>query len=280
MSEKVRVLMVDDEERFATTMSRLLQKRNFEVATAYDGLQALEVVRRENTFDVAVLDLKMPGMDGIETLKAIKKESPLTEVIMLTGHATVNTGIQAIRNGAFDYLMKPCDIEDLATKIGEAVHVETIKRRPVLWLRNRVEDLICRTFDRLEPDALLEDALEVFKPEDDSRVSETAYVLDSEDRLLGFITRRDLIDAARETSPQFSLTWSALCENPQWLPSRRLRDIMHSHILHCRPDGLLSDVAHQMITNRLRTMPVVNQGKVVGVIRLQDIFLHLENETE
>ncbi len=261
-------------------LSRLLQYRHFEVVTAFDGFQALEAVRSKDVFDVVVLDVKMPGMDGMAALKAIKEQSPQTEVIMLTGHATLESGIQAIREGAFDYLMKPCDIEDLITKICEAYDVETIKRHPVLWPRNKVAEIVCYTFERLEPDAPLADALAVFKQENGARAAETAYILDSRDRLLGFITRRDLLEAARETCPEFSLTWSALRENPHWLPSKRLRDVMHTRLSHCRPDERLSDVAHQMITNRFRTMPVVDRGKVVGVVRLQDIFVHLEHESE
>jgi len=261
-------------------LSRLLQNRNFEVVAAFDGFQALEVIRSADAFDVAVLDVKMPGMDGIATLKAIKKHSAQTEVIMLTGHATLKSGIQAIREGAFDYLMKPCDIEDLTTKIREAYDVETIRRHPVLWPRNKVEDIICFTFERLSPDALLTDALEVFRKENAAWASETAYILDGKDRLLGFITRRDLIEAARETRTEFSLTWDALRENPHWLPPKSVRDLMHTSIIYCRPGERLSDVAHQLIRNKFRTLPVIDQEKVVGIVRLQDIFLHLEHEIE
>lgn len=280
MNAKVRVLLVDDEAPFAMNLSRLLQNRNFEVVTAFDGFQALEAVKSPGAFDVAVLDVQMPGMDGMATLKAIKKQSPQTEVIMLTGHATLQSGIQAIREGAFDFLMKPCDIEDLTTKIREAYDVETIRRHPVLWPRNKVAEIICCTFERLDPDDRLADALEVFKAENGARALEAVYILDSRDRLLGIITRRDLIEAARATCPEFSLTWSALCENPHWLPPKSLRDIMHIRLCHCRPDERLSDVAHRMITNRFRTMPVIDQGKVLGIVRLQDIFVHLEHEIE
>ena len=280
MNAKIRVLLVDDEESFAMNLSRLLQNRNFEVVAAFDGFQALEVIRSADAFDVAVLDVKMPGMDGIATLKAIKKHSAQTEVIMLTGHATLKSGIQAIREGAFDYLMKPCDIEDLTTKIREAYDVETIRRHPVLWPRNKVEDIICFTFGRLSPDALLTDALEVFRKENAAWASETAYILDGKDRLLGFITRRDLIEAARETCAEFSLTWDALRQNPHWLPPKSVRDLMHTSIIYCRPGERLSDVAHQLIRNKFRTLPVIDQEKVVGIVRLQDIFLHLEHEIE
>lgn len=280
MNVKVRVLLVDDEKPFALNLSRLLQNRDFEVVAAFDGFQALEAIRSADTFDVAVLDVQMPGMDGLATLKAIKSHAPRTEVIMLTGNATLKSGIEAIREGAFDYLIKPCDVEDLAAKIHEAFDVETIRRHPVLWPRNKVAELLCYAFERLDPDDRLVDALAVFKQETGGRTAETVYIIDGNSSLLGVITRRDLIEAARESCPEFSLTWSALRENPHWLPPKRLRDVMHSRILHCRPDERLPDVAQRMIANRVQSLPVIDRGVVAGVVRLQDIFLHLEHETE
>jgi len=91
-----------------------------EVIKTFSGQEALDVLAENTLIDVAVLDVKMPGMDGIETLKAIKKDYPLVEVIMLTGHATVESAIDGMKMGAFDYLMKPCDIDQLITKINEA----------------------------------------------------------------------------------------------------------------------------------------------------------------
>jgi len=114
------ILLVDDETSFIETMSKRLQKREFTVMTAASGQEALEVMRANRHLDVVVLDVKMPGMDGIETLQEIKKAFPLTEVIMLTGHATIESAIDGMKTGAFDYLMKPCDIEQLVAKVMEA----------------------------------------------------------------------------------------------------------------------------------------------------------------
>jgi DNA-binding NtrC family response regulator len=113
------VLLVDDEVPFVDTMTKRLSKRNLTVLTAYSGPEALEVLK-DKRVDVVILDVKMPGMDGIETLREIKKDHPLVEVIMLTGHATIETGIEGMKLGAFDYLMKPCDIEVLLAKVQEA----------------------------------------------------------------------------------------------------------------------------------------------------------------
>jgi two-component system, OmpR family, response regulator len=124
--ETVRVLLVDDEDDFRTTLANRLRKRKLEVAEAESGRAALNLLK-QGTFDVVVLDVRMPGMDGIEALKEIKKTSPLVEVIMLTGHASVESGIEGMRLGAFDYLMKPCDINDLINKIMDAYQRKLIQ---------------------------------------------------------------------------------------------------------------------------------------------------------
>ena len=113
------VLLVDDEVPFVETMTKRLSKRQLKVLPAYSGREALEKLA-ENAVDVVILDVKMPGMDGIQTLREIKKTHPLVEVIMLTGHATVETAVEGMRLGAFDYLMKPCEIEELLAKVKEA----------------------------------------------------------------------------------------------------------------------------------------------------------------
>ena len=116
---KVRVLLVDDEEQFVETLAQRLEARDFAVATAFNGDQALEYIR-EKDVDVVVLDVLMPGLTGIDTLREMKRIRPLTEVIMLTGHATVETAIEGMKLGAFDYLMKPTEIDDLVDKINKA----------------------------------------------------------------------------------------------------------------------------------------------------------------
>lgn len=114
------VLLVDDETGFVETMTKRLTKRNLSIETAASGPEALEQIKKFANLEVVILDVKMPGMDGIEALREIKKESPLLEVIMLTGHATVETAIEGMKLGAYDYLMKPCDIDLLMTKVEQA----------------------------------------------------------------------------------------------------------------------------------------------------------------
>ena len=117
--ERMKMMLVDDEERFLSTTKKLLSKKGFEVLTAASGSDALDSLETHN-IHVVILDVKMPGMDGIATLKEIKRRYPLVEVIMLTGHATVESAIDGLKSGATDYLMKPTEIDALIEKAEEA----------------------------------------------------------------------------------------------------------------------------------------------------------------
>jgi DNA-binding NtrC family response regulator len=129
------VLLVDDEVPFVETMTKRLNKRNLTVLTAHSGQEALQVLDQKKSIDVVVLDVKMPGMDGIETLREIKKGYPLVEVVMLTGHATVESAIEGMKLGAFDYLMKPCDIDQLLAKVQEAKTKKTAHEEKIIQAR-------------------------------------------------------------------------------------------------------------------------------------------------
>jgi DNA-binding NtrC family response regulator len=126
--EGIRLLVVDDEEDFRTTLANRLKKRKLVVYDAADGYQALEIVQA-HPVDVAVVDVKMPGMDGLETLKKMREVNPVLEVIMLTGHASVESGIEGMKLGAFDYLMKPCDIDELVLKIEDAYQQKLVREK-------------------------------------------------------------------------------------------------------------------------------------------------------
>lgn len=129
-----RVLLVDDEEDFLSTLVKRLKKRSLDVLAARNGTTAVKIVSTEPV-DVVVLDFKMPDMDGLETLKQIKSIRPSAEVIMLTGHADVEVALDGMEMGAFDYLLKPADIDELLYKIQDAY-----KRKHC-----REEDEKCRT---------------------------------------------------------------------------------------------------------------------------------------
>jgi DNA-binding NtrC family response regulator len=113
---QITVLLVDDEKDFVEMLSQRLVARGLSVLTAPDGVEALVQVR-ENNPDVVVLDVLMPGKGGIEVLQKIKQERPLVEVILLTGHGTVEAAVAGMRAGAYDYILKPAEMKDLVGKI-------------------------------------------------------------------------------------------------------------------------------------------------------------------
>ena len=112
----IRILLVDDEKDFSEMLSMRLNELGEKVTCAYSGQECLQALEKTN-IDVIILDIKMPGMDGIETLREVKRRFPLVEVIMLTGHGSTETAVEGMKLGAFDYLMKPADFDDLSAKL-------------------------------------------------------------------------------------------------------------------------------------------------------------------
>jgi len=135
--ENFNVLLVDDEPEFLETLVKRLTKRGLNISTAQNGEEALAVIRGKE-IDVVVLDVRMPGIDGIQTLREINKLNPLMEVIMLTGHASIEVAIEGMELGAFDYLMKPADIDELFYKLQDAFKKRTIQQEKI----GKLEDLI------------------------------------------------------------------------------------------------------------------------------------------
>ncbi len=115
-----KVLLVDDEEEFITTLAERLSLRGLSARVALDGEEALRLVE-ENPPHVMILDVLMPGMKGLDVLKAVKAKRPQVQVILLTGHGSTRDGMEGMRHGAFDYMMKPLSIDALLAKLGEAM---------------------------------------------------------------------------------------------------------------------------------------------------------------
>ena len=127
MSDKIRLLLVDDEEQFLESIAKRLEMRDFDVRTATRGAQAVEIARKEK-FDLALLDLKMPGMDGRQVLEILKQEHKHIEVIILTGHGSVDSAIDCTKLGAFGYLPKPYELEKLLDTLQQAYQVRMEKK--------------------------------------------------------------------------------------------------------------------------------------------------------
>ncbi len=130
MSAKPKIFIVDDEERFRTTMSKLLMVRGLEVSTAGDGKEAFKELR-EKSYDVLILDVRMPGMSGIEVMMELRKLDPFIEVIIMTGYASVDTAKKITELGAYDYMLKPYNIDDLMEKI-EAAYDRKLARQKLI----------------------------------------------------------------------------------------------------------------------------------------------------
>ena len=127
-----RVLLADDEVEFTDTTKTLLENRGYDVTAVNSGDSAIMTLGQER-YDVMVLDLKMPGRDGISTLKEIKKLQLHTQILVLTGHGAINTALEAMELGAYDYLTKPCDIDELTEKLEDAMtKSESDKKKPSL----------------------------------------------------------------------------------------------------------------------------------------------------
>jgi DNA-binding NtrC family response regulator len=147
-------LLVDDEKPFVETMAERLRQRGFTVTCAFSGKEALKRLEKDDTVDIVVLDVQLPDLDGITAVETIKKKHPLVEVLMLTGHATIQSAIEALKSGAFDYLTKPCDLNDLISKATQAAlrknereaKILSVRMKPYISERER-DDLISKILD-------------------------------------------------------------------------------------------------------------------------------------
>ena len=128
-------LLVDDEQDFVETTSQRLRKRGYPVHCALSGAAALELLAENDAIDVVILDIRMPEMDGVEVLARIKRQYPLVEVVMLTGHAGVPSAIETMKRGAFDYLTKPCDLQVLIAKAEQAAARKKEREAKILDVR-------------------------------------------------------------------------------------------------------------------------------------------------
>jgi two-component system, OmpR family, response regulator len=135
LNMSAKVLLVDDEKEFLDVLGERMKLRGMEVKTTSSALKALDVLEKES-FDVIILDLMMPEMDGLEALKRIKKNRPELQVILLTGHGSIEKGVEAMRLGAMDFVEKPADLETLSAKIEKA------RARKMILVERKVEEEI------------------------------------------------------------------------------------------------------------------------------------------
>ena len=295
MNNAIKVLMVDDEIQFRATTKKLLNRRGFETLLAGSGEEAIEKLK-ENP-DVVILDIKMPGMDGHQALKEIKKRSPDLPVIMLTGHGAMPSAREALVEGAFDYLSKPCDMDLLTSKIKEASRHG--KREEPPEEKNVMEVMIpIEEYTTLKGEQTVKEAIFSLKESFTSKVStsrimETGHrsilVFDDRGKIQGILAIVDLLEGimpaylgapkpSMADSIQFSpMFWRGMfIRQVEELGKKKIKDIMSPAPLTIDGESNLMEAAGMMAENRARRLAVVKSGEPVGVIREQDLFFEME----
>jgi FixJ family two-component response regulator len=296
MDKKIKVLMVDDEERFRETTNKILRRRGFDTIMAASGEAALKKLS-ENP-DVIILDIKMPGMDGHETLKEIKKQKSEIPVIMLTGHGALPSARQAQKQGAFDYLTKPCDIDVLAGKIKEAYHHretaedEKYSERNVLHVMIPIADYTTLSGETSVGDAILELRKSFESKVSSASIMETGHrsvlVVDRNKKVEGILSIADLLKMimpaylsapkpsmadAIQYSPMF---WEGMfSQEIEKTATLKIRDVMSPAPFAIDGNASLMEAAYLMIKNKARRIIVRSSGDVVGIIREQDLFFEM-----
>jgi FixJ family two-component response regulator len=305
------IMLVDDEVSFVETMAKRLAKRDIKALKSYSGEECLEKLKATQNLDVIVLDIKMPGMDGIETLKEIKKLTPLTEVIILTGHATVELAIDGMKLGASDFLKKPLDIEELVEKVTEAAQKKRAQEEKIddwqsFMKTSTLEELmvplaeyatVSEDANILEAIHALETAQKAFDPK---RYRHRAViVVDKQKHVVGKLSQHDIIQAMepqyKETqerkkgaldhlgfgrkfietvSHQFS-TWDKPLQNLyQKAIGQKVKSFMYKPTEgeYISISANMDEIIHQLIIGKHHSLLVTNGTDIVGIVRLTDVF--------
>jgi len=294
MTDKIKVLMVDDEEQFRATTSRILTRRGYHTTVAGSGEEAIGIMEKD-PHDVVILDIKMPGMDGHEALARIKAIRPEAQVIMLTGHGTKDSAKESLKQEAFDYLNKPCDVDLLDTRIREAFSAGR-KDQPREEKRARDIMIPIEDYTTIDADATvgesIERLLESFKTlSSTSRIMETGHrsiLVFRGSELAGILSIRDLIRGLQPSylsAPKPSMAdsmvysamfWSGLfTTQARALKEKRVRDLMSDPPVTVDEDANLMEAAYTLYNEKARRLVVTAKGKVAGVIREQDVFFEL-----
>ncbi|SMC39607.1 CBS domain-containing protein [Desulfocicer vacuolatum DSM 3385] len=292
---QIKVLMVDDEKRFRDTTKKILNGKGFETILADSGEDAL--AKMDQAPDVVILDIKMPGMDGHETLAKIKEINPHLPVIMLTGHGAMPSAKEALAGGAFDYLSKPCDINLLAEKIKEAHHLKDKNKLP----RERsVADIMIpiAEYSTIREDKSVKEAVIRLKRSfitqmATSRLMETGHrsilVVDSNEQVKGILTIRDLMEMVMPgylSAPKPSLADSIEYSPMFWkgmftMGIQQMGNTSLSQVMSPSPASIdgqanLMEAAYLMLEANQRRLIVTISGKTGGIIREQELFFEME----
>jgi DNA-binding response OmpR family regulator len=315
-TREINVLLVDDEDVFRANAKTLFKKRGFTVATAANGLEALAAIR-ENDYDVVILDVKMPEMDGNEVLYSLKKIKPRTEVIILTGHGTSESISFGLREGAFAYLTKPCDIDLLAVKIREAYR----KKHGISEDGRRVRDIMVSlsSFGSVGEEWTVAEAIEVLlgqktivsdsveeEPTEvvignktvitttvDEGVHRCVLVRDRKNKITGIVSFTDFLQGLESTylrliAERPSIAASAEAGSSgaygeifnnmvRELGKKKVRDLMLDKPPTINADAGLLEATNRLLSLNVRRLLVLDGDKIVGVVREKDIMFEMAN---
>ncbi|MBA3010702.1 MAG: response regulator [Proteobacteria bacterium] len=298
MIKPIKILMVDDEKRFRDTTKKILSKKGFDTILAENGEDALEKIAQEP--DVVILDIKMPGMDGHETLKKIKKMRPELPVIMLTGHGEKPSARQALVEGAFDYLAKPCDIDLLAEKIKEACHLTNKMSASSVQKENKILDVMIpfSEYTIINEEKTIQDAINALKDSFSAKLAtsqlmETGHrsilVVDRNNQINGILTIRNLLEmlmpaylSAGKPSLADSIEYSPMFWKGMFstgirdMKNKCISEVMSPSPISIDGNSNLMEAAYLMLQNNERRLLVKVSDKIVGVIREQDLFFEME----
>jgi len=295
MSEKIKVLMVDDEEQFRSTTKKILNKKGFETILAGSGEEAIDKLK-ENP-DVVILDIKMPGMDGHQALNEIKKLSPELPVIMLTGHGALPSAREALVEGAFDYLTKPCDIDLLSSKIKDAYlsgkDPNKIEEKRVMGVMMPINEYTTLNWHQTIEDAIDQLRESFVSKVSTSRILETGHrsvlVVDDEKNVTGIMSIRDLLKLIMP--PYLSAPKPSMADSVQYSPmfwtgmfsktitqkaTTKLKDVMSPDPFTIDGGASLMEAAYMMVDKKVRRLVVMIAGEVAGLIREQELFFEIE----
>jgi CheY-like chemotaxis protein len=295
MTAKIKVLMVDDEDQFRATTERILIRKGFQTVLAESGEAAIQKLGEQP--DVVVLDIKMPGMDGHQTLAEIKKRMPELPVIMLTGHADLPSAEESLAKGAFDYLTKPCDIDILAAKIEDACRQgaapAAFEEKRVLGVMVPFQEYTTIGEDESVKEAILKLKASFTSKLSTSRLMETGHrsvlVLDDKSNVKGILAIRDLLELilpAYLTAPKPSMAdtiqyspmfWQGMfIKEVKQKAQIKIKEVMSPAPLKINGSASLMEAAYLMVNNNARRLVVEVAGRVVGIIREQDLFFEIE----
>jgi CheY-like chemotaxis protein/predicted transcriptional regulator len=299
MDQKIKVLMVDDEAQFRATTNKILIRRGFDTIMAESGEEALTQLSKNP--DVIILDIKMPGMDGHETLLEIRKIKPDVPVIMLTGHGGLSSARQAHAEGAFDYLSKPCDIDVLAGKIRDAFHQkkspEQAVEKTVVGVMVPVSEYTILNGNVSIKDAIFELKKSFFSKMSTSKIMETGHrsvlVIDDQEKVCGVL---EIVNLMEMIMPSYlSAPKPSLADTIQYSPmfwkgmfsseikkksALAIREVMSPAPYAIDTGASLMEACYMMLQHKVRRLVVMKGGDVSGIIREQDLFFEMERVLE